>query len=339
MKKSIIILSLILLSTFALCQVVDKPSKFSTSVSIAVKSVEVVKSEFDSLLSFYGITPSFYQTGATSFNINLYTEDVTYYRILDEIKKWGYITGEKTTFTHDANRIVELQNEIDNLNKEKAQYEKLVTKLDSSDLKYFEFWQKIIDIDIKISGKELQINMDNLAIKQYALQIRFEEDKKVGDSYDNSWVNMPGIEGSLLFTEQPKRGVSPKYMIGYNLKYLFNYKKSYAVLGLYKSVGRVDNTSVNETYIFALGQDFYSRRLGRGQRKFLNLYTSFNLGFYISSSETKKSNSWFVNPFIGIELFKSKNIIIDNKIGYFLPFQNNRNQRGALYNLSFNFVF
>ena len=150
---------------------------------------------------------------------------------------------------------------------------------------------------------------------------------------------MPGIEFSLLKIEQPEEGHSPELMSGIGLKYLFNTGKSYGIVGLYKSIDADNDTEIDETYIFALGQDFYSKHMGRGQRKFFNLYTSFNAGLYISTSENQNINSWFINPFLGLEIFKNKYFLIDNKVGYFLPFENNRTQRGLLYNFSINFVF
>lgn len=340
MKKTLLTLFNILIISFVFSQKNETLSYVSTAIRINVNEVDDVKKELNAFLSKNNIVTNNYSFNKTSLDLSLSTDSTGYYNLIEKIKSFGFIISENTTSNKSTNQVFIINQEIELLNKEKQQYENLTSKIDSTEqAKFFEYWEKIISIDKTISEKEMRLTMMNSAITNYTINVNFSEDEVVGSEYNDLWVNMPGLEFSILNTEQPKDGFSSEMMLGYNLKYLINRKKTYVILGLYKSQGKPLPAEINEMYIFALGQDFYSRKLGRGQRKFFNLYTSFNLGAYISSSELEKSNSWFVNPFIGLEIYKNKNILIDNKFGYFLPFQNNRNQRGLLYNVSLNFVF
>lgn len=319
----------------------EKKQNSHTNVKILVKSITDVKEKFDSLLVKNNWLTTSYQINHSYFNFTIdFTDSVKCLLLLKTVKSWGMLVDENTSSNTSKSETYSNYLYIESLKTERDQYERLASNLDSTSVKYLEFWEKIISIDKKIASYELEYKLNNND-KIYTLTVRFYEEEIIGSDYDESWINMPGLEYSYLFTEQPKSGFSSSYMAGYSLKYMFNYRKTYATLGLYKSQGfsSLSDTEVNEIYTFSLGQDFYSRKLGRGKRKFFNLYTSFNLGVLMASSQITKYKSWFANPYIGLEIFKNKHILLDNKVGYFLPFENNRNQRGLLYNVSFNFVF
>lgn len=312
----------------------------SVKMDIVVDDLLQTKSRIDTFFRQISVSPSSYTMTNMTFRVEIHTDSLKHLLILEQVRKYGFVSKEVSTSHY---RPYELQSAIDELTilkKEKELYEDFLARLDSSEqTKRFEFWDKFITLSKTISEKENELKRLETVHKFYYIQILFEKEKVIGQSYSDSWINMPGFEFSYLKTEQPNKNVTPDYMIGYSLKYMMNYKKTYALLSLYKSPVAETKVSVNELYMVGFGQDFYSKRLGRGQRKFFNLYTSFNTGVYIASSELTKNVSWFVNPFIGLEIFKTKNIILDNKLGYFLPYKDNRYQRGALYSLSFNFVF
>ncbi|MBK0402832.1 hypothetical protein I5M27_07525 [Adhaeribacter sp. BT258] len=159
-----------------------------------------------------------------------------------------------------------------------------------------------------------------------------------------TFVNMPGVEYSLLIPENPKAGTSNDLYQGYLIKYLFTRGKSYLDLGVYKAVdnNRADSTRINELFLINFGQDFYPRHFGRGKRKYLNLYTCYQIGGFIINRNNDKHNTFNpnLNIGLGVEIFKSKHILVDNKISYFLPLNElNRNLRSLSYNASLNFVF
>lgn len=144
--------------------------------------------------------------------------------------------------------------------------------------------------------------------------------------------------------ENPKAGISSKLYNCYTVKYLFTRGKSYFDLGVIRDAHPLlsDNTRINEMFLINFGQDFYPRHFGRGKRKFLNLYTGYQIGGFIThhNDETRSLMVPNANLSMGLELFKSKNILLDTKASYFLPLSNlNYNMRGFLCSASFNFVF
>jgi hypothetical protein len=160
------------------------------------------------------------------------------------------------------------------------------------------------------------------------------------------FVNMPGVEIGLLRLENPQAGLSAQYYQGYSVKYLFTRGKSYFNLGIYKPTTKAaatDSSFVSELFLINFGQDFYPRHFGRGQRKFLNLYTTYQVGGVILNRQGEDTEAQFipnVNLGIGLELLKTKNILFDTKASYFLPLHHlNRDLRGLLLQGSFSFVF
>ena len=159
---------------------------------------------------------------------------------------------------------------------------------------------------------------------------------------------MPGVEYSYYRVEQPKDTVTSPVYQGVFLKYVFTRGKSFATLGAYKSTAKPSNaadtlanspSAYSEFFAFGFGQDFYSKHLGRGNRKFLNLYTGYTIGGMLLSNDLKNKFSTYVAPSIGLELFKNKYVLIDTKLNYMVPFKDTRHVRGLAFNASFNFVF
>ena len=159
-----------------------------------------------------------------------------------------------------------------------------------------------------------------------------------------SFVNMPGVEFGYLRLDNPKVGLtSPAYQ-GYALKYLITRGKSYVNLGVYKpTVGNsTDEKFINELFVINFGQDFYPRNFGRGRRKYLNLYTSYQLGGFIINRNGDKGSEFIpnLNLGLGVELLKTRHVLFDVKGSYFVPLNDrSRDLRGILGQAAFNFVF
>jgi hypothetical protein len=167
-----------------------------------------------------------------------------------------------------------------------------------------------------------------------------------------SWVNMPGISYSYLAVENPKFGTTHGAYAGMNLKYMFTRGKSYVELGVLKPVNPFSDENIsqdpslgsvkNEYFNIQFGQDFYTKHFGRGRRKYLNLYSGYTVGISIPNQyNDEKLKSLPVSSLsIGVELFKSKHVLLETRAAYYLPLNiENRNTRGILYNTSLNFVF
>ncbi|WP_354582513.1 hypothetical protein [Hymenobacter sp. UYP22] len=159
-----------------------------------------------------------------------------------------------------------------------------------------------------------------------------------------SFVNMPGMEYAYLRLDNPRIGLtSPAYQ-GYAIKYLFTRGKSYFNLGVYKptTTNKTDSAFVNELFVINFGQDFYPRNFGRGRRRYLNLYTSYQVGGFILNRNDDQKNDFIpnLNLGLGVELIKTRHILLDTKASYFVPLTSrSRDLRGLLGQASFNFVF
>ncbi|GAA4034057.1 hypothetical protein GCM10022409_17970 [Hymenobacter glaciei] len=159
-----------------------------------------------------------------------------------------------------------------------------------------------------------------------------------------SFVNMPGVEYGYLHLDNPKVGLTSANYQGYSLKYLVTRGKSYLNLGVYKPVGATESNEefVNELFVVNFGQDFYPRNFGRGRRRYLNLYTSYQLGGFILTRNNDRHNEFIpnLNLGLGVELLKTRHVLIDTKGSYFVPLNSrSRDLRGLLGQASFNFVF
>ena len=311
----------------------------SSNQTVLVSDLKKADVTLKQFIDGNSLIPEKYIKKNDEVSVKLLLDREAFFSLKEMIPSWGYISAEDTKAISQSQSMESILKETEILTREKMQYERLVSGADTtSGERFFDYWEKIISIDKEIAKLGMQMEALSKENEKYTFELTLKEEKSTGRFYGSAWINMPGLEYSYLLTEQPLNGETPKSMHGISLKYLFNWYKSYGLAGLYRNFDPMGANEVDETYIFAYGQDFYSRSLGRGQRKFFNLYSSFNLGLYISSSEAGRTSSWFVNPFLGLELYKTHHILADTKVGYFLPFKSNRNQRGLLCNFSFNFI-
>jgi hypothetical protein len=158
-----------------------------------------------------------------------------------------------------------------------------------------------------------------------------------------SFVNMPGVEYGYLRLDNPQASrTSPAYQ-GYAMKYLFTRGKSYLNVGVYKPTTTSDAEGfVDELFVINLGQDFYPRNFGRGRRRYLNLYSSYQVGGVILNRQGEPGNEFIpnLNLGMGLELLKTRHVLLDTKGSYFIPLhERSRELRGLLVQGSFNFVF
>ena len=203
--------------------------------------------------------------------------------------------------------------------------------------------------------KEYERNIEELnQVKELMLvniYIKDEISTPNGNNQNITWVNMPGVSYSYLMIENPKVGLTHEAYAGMNLKYLFTRGKSYIELGVLKPISPYSEIQLqdsaltstkNDFFLVQFGQDFYTRHFGRGRRKYLNLYSGYTVGALIPNryDDMPQKASLVSSLNIGLELFKSKHVLIDTKAAYFLPINNeNRNTRGIMLTGAFNFVF
>jgi hypothetical protein len=174
------------------------------------------------------------------------------------------------------------------------------------------------------------------------LQLELQTETSTPSYSDVAFVNMPGVEYVALFFENPSSEFSADAYQGAQIKYLFTRGKSYLSFGLLRPISdpaKADTLAATEIFTFAFGQDFYSRRLGQGLRRAFNLYTGYQVGGAYLTSDAQNTLVWNVTPCLGLELYKSKRILLDTRAAYFIPFEHNRELRGFMALASFNFVF
>ena len=257
-------------------------------------------------------------------------------RIEEKTKDYYVITYSlvmwKSQFADLKNRLDEWKCQTIKL-KETTRYiprEKMLLQdcFDEDEDNICEYQNEIRELDSKNGTVVLDIKlMRELTTPNASMKIRF--------------VNMPGFEFSVFMPENPKEGISADMYYGYMLKYLFTKGKSYITVGAFKAdkVPQNDTLMYSDIFNFSFGQDFYSRHLGRGGRKFLNLYSGYNIGYLVYSGKNSSLKNFYVSPAIGIELFKNNFMLIDTKMTYMLPFTDNLYLRGFQFAAAVNFVF
>jgi hypothetical protein len=287
----------------------------------------------------------------TDFSIDRYSCEffikTAYLSGLDSLaNSMGYVTQSTFNTENISEKITSLERKNKGLEYENEMLRKQMAVSDSFRLGQDELSRKLINNIKAIGENAVSINYYRQSMDDHQCIVYFTINDETGTPNNSrvSFVNMPGAEYGYLLTENPGAGVSAKAYHGATIKYMFTRGKSYINLGVYRAIenSKTDSTLINELFVINFGQDFYPRYFGRGKRKFLNLYTGYQLGGFITNRNNNK-NSAFVpnaNLSLGVELFKSKHVLIDNKVSYFLPLNElNRSMRGMLYQASFNFVF
>jgi len=341
MKKKVTILFILLIS--GINGFSQKKNIFLTNVEFSIYCPNFEKSK-DILNSFIKLN------NAQIINITENTTTVTgkfnieqqKMQLLDSlIETLGYLNSKNINTKSYEVEIEKIHNELKYLNEKKIYYDKELSTITNKDAKYYEYWDEVRVIEKRIY--ELETDQDsykNDKIVEVIFTLYDDNVDYTSDSYID-WVNMPGASFEMFYVETPVSTISAEQYIGYSLKYMITKGKSHFTLGNLKkfSTEPTDSTQFTEFFHFGFGQDFYTKHFGRGKRNWFNLYTGYNAGGIFATSDVHNTILPYVKAFLGVELFKNKYILIDNKIGYFIPFKYNRNLRGLEYSFSFNFVF
>ena len=253
----------------------------------------------------------------------------------------GFVVTKKLDTESNYDKVKEIEHEIKYLKSKKASYTDFLEKLNEKSEKYTTIWQQIKEIDESIYNKEKELLLYNKKENIIKLVLNLSEENTTPNETKIAFVNMPGIEYAYLKIGSPNSAISSNAYQGFFVKYLFTRGKTFATAGEFKSINahKTDTSQFTEMFLIGVGQDFYTRHLGRGKRKFLNLYSGYTAGGIIATNNTKRANIFFITPSVGVELFKNKYVLFDTKVSYFIPFQYNRNLTGISYSASFNFVF
>ena len=256
------------------------------------------------------------------------------------VNLYGYSTSKEVVSSNSEEEIERIQSELKFLEKKRDSYLQIMNKLDEKSDSYLTLWNENKDIEEKIFDKKAALDELTKYKGKTLIQLHLLDESMSPQYTEVSFVNMPGFEYSMLMVESPLANVSSEYYQGYFLKYLFTRGKSFFTLGAYKSTAsNSDSLKFAEMFLIGFGQDFYSRHLGRGARKFFNLYSGYSVGGVLSTGVGSNYYDMYIAPSVGLEIFKNKYILFDTKLTYFVPIANNKNQRGLTLSASFNFMF
>lgn len=261
------------------------------------------------------------------------------------IESCGYSTTKKFNTINNTIRVSELKIDIAHLQAKQKEYSVLLAKIEEKNEEktenYLNFWREKQNLEDQIHQKERELLNFSTSKNQYAVELFLSEELTTTDNARVKFVNMPGGEFSFLNIDSPTKGISASNYQGYFLKYLFTQGKSYITLGVYKAntFPAADSLMFSELFAYSFGQDFYSRHLGRGSRKFLNLYSGYSIGGMVATGRTSKEDIFYIAPSIGLEIYKNKYLLIDSKVNYFIPFMYNKEMRGLSANISLSVVF
>jgi len=277
----------------------------------------------------------------TNLNINFISNQTEFEEFEAISNKLGFTMSKDIVSNNNYPQIQEKRKELNYLREKNESYSVYRSKIDENDENYSQVWKEQLDIEEKIFNLDQEISKLNKSGNTFDINLFLMDESTVPEKTGVSFVNMPGIEYSMLNIDQPVSNVSSSQYNGYILKYLFTRGKSYFTVGAYKALNKtaVDSNIYSDLFILGFGQDFYSRYFGKGSNHFLNLYSGYTIGYLMGTGADKSINMFYVSPSIGLELYKNKYILIDTKATYFVPLKYTRNLRGYTLNTSFNFAF
>jgi len=316
---------------------------FSTEMNVQITAIDYIGSR-NKLMDFIStnqITIQNQDEERKSITAELKVSKAIYDQFEKIVASIGYITTKRVNTTNNSTKVQDIKLEIRYLKSKKEAYNELLKKVDEKTDKYIMLWNENMKIEENIFENEKELLQYQQKENNYFINVTVSEESTTPESTKVRFVNMPGFEYSFLQISAPKVGLTDKSYQGYFVKYLVTKGKTYAMAGAYKATNTktIDSTTFSELFMIAFGQDFYSRHLGRGTRKFLNLYSGYTVGYMFATGDISKSNIFNFSPSVGIELFKNKYFLLDTKASYFIPLKYNKELRGLSVSASLNFVF
>jgi hypothetical protein len=276
--------------------------------------------------------------------ITVNTNKAGYEKIEKIVPQLGFLDNKRLGTINNSEEIAGIDLEIAFLKSKKAAYETELEKFKGDD--YKGYWNEVREIEQSLFNLEKRKTTLKNQVYFYIVDITLYEDIGTPQSSNNfgdvQFVNMPGVGATQLMIENPLKNISSAVYRGYEVKYLFTRGKSYAVFGSMKAqnVPSIHSDSLfTDLFMYGFGQDFYPRHLGKGRRKVFNLYSGYRVGGTFASAKSMSKHYLYATPHLGVEIVKTKYILLDVDAGYYIPFYQNNNLRGLQLNASFNFLF
>lgn len=284
-----------------------------------------------------------YGRGNKKITLQLSTNQAGSQVLESQFADWGYVDKRQISTVSNVFEIEKQEMELDFVKKRLATYETELKSTPKDNPNYKEYFAAVRNLENQIFTLQKQIKELKNQVRSFSYEISIEEENSTPQGQNQvRFVNMPGLQYSFLKVENPQEGFSSNAYQGVSLKYLFTKGKSFVEIGAFRSFTPVPADSVahlKELFMYSFGQDFYPTHFGRGSRRFLNLYTGYTVGGIFATSKNNSHHIVYIQPRFGIELFKSRSILLDTNMGYFIPFYRNLNLRGLMFHGSFNFLF
>jgi hypothetical protein len=335
---------LFLLFAVVNCVVLNAQVRYKvTSVMQRIQTTDywISVQKMNTFITSNNITVSRQNESPLKYTVNFSIEPKLYAAYKEVVKDMGLFTENNLNTTDNTARVEELKGNIKYYQDKIDLQSSLMEKMDPQTEQYKTMWGELKNLETSIRSSQTDLNNLTSTEYYYVVDLEIEDETYTPQNSSVQWINMPGVEYSYLQIEEPQDTLSSPYYQGVFLKYVFTKGKSFATLGAYKTTNKLDADTMHysEMFVFGFGQDFYSRHLGRGSKKFFNLYSGYTLGGMLASNDKRKENFGYIAPAVGLEIFKNKYVLIDTKVNYMVPFKNTRQMRGLAFNMSFNFVF
>ena len=338
--KRIVTFLLMLISIVAVAQQSDNYTTIKADIEIISINLPTSKEKLSQFIRQNNIEVTYQKEYRLNSSYSFQISSDKYSTLELLLPQLGHVSTLELTKSNSRSEIERIKLEVEYLTKKRDSYNELLSWFNEKSEQYLSNWKEMKDIEERIFLLQKSMiaysNIDNL----YNVEIKITDETTTPDNTRISFVNMPGGEYSYLTINNPQEGVSAAYYQGYFVKYMFTRGKSFITLGAYNSTESQKNDStLSELFIFGFGQDFYSRYLGRGHRRYFNLYSGYTGGYVLGTGEVTKSNFFYIAPSVGLDLFKNRYVLIDTKANYFIPFSHSKELRGWSINASVNFVF
>lgn len=261
------------------------------------------------------------------------------------INTMGFINYKQVVLAYDKMVADELNMDINFHKKWKTEleYQTAFWKKDTSRAgqeKYQMFLNQLQAKEVEINSLIKKLNSYELNKELYLVSLSFNNSESAYDSKLSN-VRMPGVEYTLFFPSQPESSISTAQYSGLTVRYIFTNGKDYVSFSALKSQQQVnDSSTFKQFFNFMVAQDYYSRRYGEGKRKFFNPYIGYQTGFQLATNKLGIEVIPVITPTFGLELYKSKWMMLDVHAHYQLPITHKFNGvRGWMCYGGLNFTF
>ncbi len=345
MKKIAVVLLCLAVSAAAGAQ--DLNLKKNARINVIVNNIVMANSEMEKIIGKYNlvINTANINNSARTGDYQVFASDENLFAVIAEIERLGLTDLKEIKSINFTAAVESTTFDLEHLKKQKEIYGGELSLMNKSDESYNELFAKERDLDERIYGTEKEIRDLVTGTRYSVVSVKLSERKIQDlDSRDEfgGFINMPGAETKILVFENSDDPALSSAYVGGSLRYMFTKGRMYALIGVMKPVEKGSgDDAVSDIVTYSFGKDFYPRYFGQGRNTFFNPFSGLEIGGLILTSKNDTQHMAFLEPHIGVEIFKNKYVIVDTRVGYVFPLDEEfiKSRRGLTANLSINFVF